>query len=158
MNVYANEGENILQLRGAGISDNAGLTVDNVKLVKEGTTQNLVVNGGFERPKIEKDFGGFQGIEGWSSTYMEIGVGSYFNLRWPSQVCELDGVGNSIITQKFLIKDLLYTLSLNFAARENFPLETSQGEVWWNYEKILNLQPNDYELKAVSVKVYGQPG
>ena len=157
--MYANEGENVLQLRGAGVSDGFGLTVDNVKLVKEGTTQNLVVNGGFERPKIDKDWRGFhEGIEGWSATYMEIGVGSYFNLRWPSQVCELDGAGNSIITQKFLIKDLLYTLSLDFAARENSTLETSQGEVWWNYEKVMTLQPNNYDIKTLSTKVYAQPG
>jgi hypothetical protein len=35
--VYANEGPNILELRGTGKSDGFGLTVDNVKLVKEGT-------------------------------------------------------------------------------------------------------------------------
>ncbi len=122
MNVYANEGENTLQLRGAGISDNFGLTVDNIKLVKEGTTQNLVVNGGFENPKIDKDWKGFhEGIQGWSATYMEIGVGTFFNPRWPSQVCELDGAGNSIITQKIFVR-FMYTLSLDFAAREDSPL------------------------------------
>lgn len=59
VNVYANDGENILQLRGAGISDSFGMTVDNIKLVKEGTIRNLVVNGGFENPKIENDWKGF---------------------------------------------------------------------------------------------------
>ncbi len=38
VNVYAKEGDNFLQLRGAGISDAYGLTVDNIRLVKEGTT------------------------------------------------------------------------------------------------------------------------
>lgn len=69
---------------------------------------------------------------------MEIGVGSFFNSRWPSQVCELDGAGNSIITQKIYVREM-FTLSLDFAARENCPFETSQGEVWWNYEKVLSV-------------------
>ena len=88
---------------------------------------------------------------------MEIGVGTFYNKRWPSQVCELDAAGNSIITQKFIIREL-YTLSLDFAAREKFPLETNQGEVWWNYEKIMTLQPNNYDIKTLSTKVYAQPG
>jgi len=49
-------------------------------------------------------------------------VGTFFNSRWPTQVCELDGAENSVITQKIVIKDLLYSLSLDFAARENVPL------------------------------------
>lgn len=36
--IYAREGPNILEIRGAGKSDRFGLTIDNVKLVKEGTT------------------------------------------------------------------------------------------------------------------------
>ncbi|MCB0368719.1 MAG: hypothetical protein KDD45_04545 [Bdellovibrionales bacterium] len=40
-------GDNSLQIEGTGLSNSYGLTVDNVKLVREGTLTNIVVNGGF---------------------------------------------------------------------------------------------------------------
>jgi hypothetical protein len=30
--------------------------------------------------------------------------------------------------------------------------------VWWNYKKILNLQPNNYDLKTLSIKVDAKQG
>ena len=93
-------------MRGAGTSDAAGLGVDNIRLVKDGSTQNLVVNGDFENPKVPKDWQGFNGgIQGWACDYMEIGVGTFFNKRWPSQVCELDVYHNTIITQKISLNE-----------------------------------------------------
>ena len=40
-------GENALKFQEAGKIDGLGLTIDNVRLVKTGTTKNIVVNGGF---------------------------------------------------------------------------------------------------------------
>ena len=47
VNVTADVGLNVLRLEGAGRSDSIGLTIDNVKLVQVGTTQNIMVNGDF---------------------------------------------------------------------------------------------------------------
>lgn len=45
--VTASVGKNTLQFVGAGTSDSYGLLIDDVSLVRSGTTQNIVVNGGF---------------------------------------------------------------------------------------------------------------
>ena len=42
-----NPGTNSLKFQGAGISDGYGLTIDNVKLIREGETTNIVINGDF---------------------------------------------------------------------------------------------------------------
>lgn len=98
--VYAKPGENVLQLRGTGTSDYYGLTVDNIRLVKDGDQRNLIINSGFENPKIKDKWVGYAGgVEGWICTYMEIGNGPIYNKRWNSQVCELDAASNSIVTQ-----------------------------------------------------------
>ncbi len=78
--VYAKEGQNILQLRGKGISDSNGVTVDNIRLVKDGSIQNLILNGGFEDPKVETNLKVFRGgVPGWSSDIMELGPGITYN-------------------------------------------------------------------------------
>ena len=37
-------------LEGAGKVDGLGLSIDNVKVYKKGTTENLIKNGDFEKP------------------------------------------------------------------------------------------------------------
>ena len=117
------------------------------------------MNGGFENPRIENnDFKGFNGgINGWIASYMEIGAGTFVNRRWPTQVCELDALENSVITQTIMIRDL-YTLSLDWAAHPAVALASSEGEVWWNYEKVLTLKPNNFDIRSASTKVYAKPG
>ena len=41
---------NVLKFEGAGKKDGFGLTIDNVKLHQDGSTKNIVINGGFEEP------------------------------------------------------------------------------------------------------------
>ena len=107
--VYARQGENVLQLRGAGVSDCHGVTVTNVRLVKDSEGRNLIVNGDFANPKVALNtWQGFVGgIEGWISVYMEIGTANLFNPKWNSngQVCELDTNQNAVITQLVNIDD-----------------------------------------------------
>lgn len=65
VNVTVSSGQNSLQIEGAGHSDSYGLTIDNVKLIRVGSAQNIVINGDFELPK---QFGGwniYNGIDGW---------------------------------------------------------------------------------------------
>ena len=99
--VYAKPGENVLQLRGAGVSDTHGVTASNVRLVKDSENRNLIVNGDFSKPKLALNtWQGFNGgIEGWTSVYMEIGTGTLWNPKWPGQVIELDTNRNAFITQ-----------------------------------------------------------
>jgi hypothetical protein len=47
VNVTSVSGTNNLTFAGAGVSDTAGLGVDNVALVKYGSSTNIVINGGF---------------------------------------------------------------------------------------------------------------
>jgi hypothetical protein len=65
---------NSLTFVGTGGSEGIGLDIDNVTLVKVGTTDNLVVNGGFEDPVInnqtnsnEFQLHGYPGIKGWTT-------------------------------------------------------------------------------------------
>jgi hypothetical protein len=59
--------------------------------VRVGTTDNLVVNGGFEDPVVSDPIGfkiyGAPGIKGWTTDEIEIGLGSIYNPGWTSQVC-----------------------------------------------------------------------
>ena len=88
-------------MRGEGISDTFGLNVDNVKLVRQGTSRNIVVNGGFEQPCTQGGWKYFNNIPGWKGDEIEIGAGKIYNSNWNSQVCELDGSRNDVFSQYF---------------------------------------------------------
>lgn len=77
------------------------MTIDNVKLIRHGSTFNVVVNGEFELPSTDKGFKFFNNIPGWSGENLEIGNGKVYNPDWNSQVCELDGNRNYVLTQYF---------------------------------------------------------
>ena len=68
-NLRAKVGQNILRIEGGGVSDGYGLTIDNVKLIKSGTGQNLVVNGDFETPvqNNKNKWSIYPGVLGWAS-------------------------------------------------------------------------------------------
>ena len=99
--VSSKHGENSLQVQGAGKSDSYGLTLDNFELIQEGTTENICVNGGFEKPNVKGKWGIFNGIAGWEGKGIEIGRGTIYNKGWNSQVLELDGKKNLEVTQKW---------------------------------------------------------
>ena len=60
-------GTNTLSIQGAGTLDGNGLCIDNVQLIRSGTNDNVVVNGGFERPAQNGGWNIYAGIEGWTS-------------------------------------------------------------------------------------------
>jgi hypothetical protein len=108
--VYAKSGDNVLQFRGAGISDVHGVTVSNVRLTKDSEGRNLIVNGDFKNPKLPANtWKGFHGgIEGWISVYLEVGTAALFNPSWAGradQVIELDTNQNAIISQIVSVND-----------------------------------------------------
>ena len=95
----AKPGVQKLAFRGAGKSDGLGITIDNVKLVRD--NENFVWNGGFEKPNVGRGWKKFKRIPGWTGTGIEIGNGTIYNSQWKSQVCELDGAGNYAISQSW---------------------------------------------------------
>lgn len=103
------EGEdNTLEFEGAGASNSYGVTIDNVRLVRKGTSRDLVVNGGFERPCQNGGWHTYDRIEGWEGTPLEIGGGKLYNCRWNSQVAELDSDNNYRLTQRFHFEEPCY--------------------------------------------------
>ena len=65
--VTAVAGTNTLTFIGAGTSVGYGLGIDDVQLIRSGTNNNVVVNGGFERPAQNGGWNIYAGIEGWTS-------------------------------------------------------------------------------------------
>ena len=150
-------GRNALQFSGAGISDSFGLLIDNVRFVRQGTSQNIVVNGDFSSPYVFQSWNIFNDINGWFGTGIKIGFGpNAFGAPGLSQMVELDGNANYQITQYFRFDNqfrqvsdrdiaacnnpfpgttLTYKLEFNWAVRSNFgaiPFDTSMGNVLWN--------------------------
>jgi hypothetical protein len=66
LNVVANRGQNLLSFAGAGTPDSLGVGLGNVKLVRGGTTNNIVVNGNFATPNLRGGWSIFNGISGWT--------------------------------------------------------------------------------------------
>ena len=152
--VYAQVGQNSLQFAGAGRSDSYGLLIDNVGLVRSGTTQNIVVNGDFSVPNVYGSWGIFTDISGWKGVGIEVGHGPNAYGIGSGQLCELDGNGNYEITQYFTFNNQYVQISSNVAACSNpFPgqslqytlsfdwairsagfnnADSSKGNVFWN--------------------------
>ena len=178
--VYAQPGQNSLQIEGAGKSDSYGLIVDNVKLIRQGTTSNIVVNGGFEQPNVGFSWGIFNSIPGWSGVGIEVGYGTIYYNGWNSQVVELDGNANYQITQLFNFdanfelvsgascdidssfngQTLAYKLEFDFAARKNGVSSpfTSRADVIWNNVVVASLNPADYFVQHSAINVQLKPG
>lgn len=177
--VTVKPGQNTLQIEGAGISDSYGLIVDNVQLIRQGTTQNIVVNGGFEQPSVGFSWGIFNSIPGWVGKGIEIGYGTIYHNGWNSQVIELDGHSNYQITQHFNFdanyvlvegvscdvdsfngQTLTYKLEFDYAARKNGVSSafTSRAVVIWNNVVVASVNPQDYAVHHGSISVQLKPG
>ena len=92
-------GVNTLKFEGAGKEDTYGLTIDNVKLIRDDTKENIAINGGFEKPDQNGKWGVYDEIPGWKGKGIEIGRGTIYNNAWTSQVCELDGHDHGYLSQ-----------------------------------------------------------
>lgn len=162
-------GKNSLQFVGAGVSDSYGLLIDNVQLVRQGTTTNIVVNGDFSSPNTYGSWGIFNDISGWLGVGIEIGHGPNAYGSGSGQVCELDGNANYEITQYFTFNNqfnlvtngpvaacnnpfpgssLTYKLEFDWAVRTNGApsYDTSKGNVIWNNVVIGSLLYNGNTL------------
>ncbi len=115
-------GRNALQFSGAGISDDFGLLIDNVRFVREGTSQNILINGDFSSPPVFGSWNIFNDISGWLGKGIKIAFGpNIFNAPGLSQVCELDGDGNFQITQYFTFDNQFKQVSSSNIAACNNP-------------------------------------
>lgn len=157
LEVTAQVGKNVLQLIGAGTSDSFGLLIDNVRLVRKGTNQNIVVNGDFSHPNVGQSWGIFNNILGWEGKGIEVGFGPKAYGAGHEQLCELDGDANYLISQEFTFnneyrqvdnkkdcdddrKPLKFTLEFDWAIREsNTNPESSKANVIWNDVVVASL-------------------
>jgi hypothetical protein len=158
-------GKNSLQFEGAGVSDSYGLLIDNIQLIRQGTTTNIVVNGDFSAPNVHGSWGIFNDISGWHGTGIEVGSYNAYSISSSYyQVCELDGNANFEITQYFSFDNqfnlvtsnvaactnpfpgssLTYKLEFDWAVRTNgaSSTDTSRGNVLWNNVVIGSLGYN----------------
>ena len=119
-------GPNSLRLQGAGISDGYGLTIDNVKLIRDGDKTNIVINGDFEEVLSRRNAKIFSNINGWQGDKFKIGRGTIFNFDWTTNnVVELDGRRkNTHLAQNWmfdsnynLVQSRIFKLSLNYACK-----------------------------------------
>ena len=145
-------GRNSLQFAGAGISDSFGLLIDNISLVRQGTSANIVVNGDFSSPDVHGSWGIFNDISGWFGTGIEVGYGPNAYGSGTGQECELDGNVNYEITQYFTFNNqyqqvnngaagacnnpfpgstLNYQLEFDWAVRTGYEA-SSMGNLFWN--------------------------
>ncbi len=166
-------GKNNLTLVGTGTQDGSGLLVTNITLTSSGSNINLVVNGDFSFPAV-KGYSFLPGTTGWSASEMEIGFAPiYSSVFRQGQLCELDGLSNNAITQLFNItlgsvnpvpvppvpsSGNQYTLSFQYAARNNLMFSSSQGLVYWNGALVANITPTDYAIRTFTVTVTSVSG
>jgi hypothetical protein len=55
----------VISFTGTGVSDGFGLTIDNVNLHKLGSDKNLIINGDFETPNLQKGWQIISNPSGW---------------------------------------------------------------------------------------------
>ena len=97
--VQARKGNNFIIFESNGVKRHLGtfaegFTLDNAWIRSYGSGKNLLINGGFEQPKIEGfDYGMFTSVvPGWTTKDIYLGVGYYFSKNWAyTQIIELDG-------------------------------------------------------------------
>lgn len=89
LQLQVDSGQNTLLIKAAGGIEAYGLTIDNVKLVRKGSTDNIIDNGDFEAP----------GANGWNSIIHDAPL---FNHMWSkTKVGKLDPNRNLSLTKVF---------------------------------------------------------
>jgi ABC-type transporter MlaC component len=69
LSVTANIGSNVLSFAASGKSDGLGSDIGNVQLIRQGTTNNIVINGDFSIPNQNGKWKIYNGaINGWSGS------------------------------------------------------------------------------------------
>ena len=98
--------------------------------MRDGTAEDIVVNGGFEEPNQNGGYTITNNIPGWSGVGIEIGKGSIYNCRWTSQVIELAGHRSYDLTQRWRF-DTNYELSSEVSPPSTLPSIYFKFEFDW---------------------------
>lgn len=146
LELQVDSGQNTLYIKAAGGIEAYGLTIDNVKLVRKGSTDNIIDNGDFEAP----------GSGGWKSIIHDAPL---FNHMWAkTKVGKLDPNRNLTLTKVFYFDsfyrfetDKLY-LMVDYAAKQGTSLSTARGSCTWN-NHVEKFEPRDYKVQRVKIPV-----
>jgi hypothetical protein len=143
--------EGINKLSIAGLSGSTGVIVDNVYLIREGTFDSIIENGGFDLKNLalETQANTFAGWTGKPSAV----VTSQLNSRWPASNAALIGSGpKESLTQTFTfdreyrLQTPKYYLSFLYAPQIGSLLTSTQAKVTWN-KRVFQIQPASYAVQ-----------
>lgn len=149
--ISVDTGENTLLIKGVGGIEVYGLTVDNVRLVRQGSTDNIIENGNFED----------MGISGWNSIIHDAPL---FNHMWAkTKVGRVDANINQTLVKVFhfdsyfRLKTNKMNLLVDYAAKKGVSLSAVRGTCTWNHH-IEKFEPKDYEIQQVKIPVEAHEG
>jgi hypothetical protein len=145
-----------IQILGSGTSDSYGGLIDSVSLVEENlaSAPNLITNGSFEDGYTVTDHSGqwqvFESIPGWSAYLSEPVTGRIEVQNGPtiggiaaaegSAKVELDAHNNTMMYQDITTETLKkYVIRYSYSPRVNGNAETNKAGVFWNGERIIDL-------------------
>ena len=122
---------------------------------------NIVVNGSFETPDVNGNWGQFPNdqVGGWFAEQdsMEVGAGSVYGVTGytGSQVLELDSDFNAKISQNVNTSLSSYTLTVDAALRAGTDASTASLDVLWNNIVIGSIAPTSNVLTTYTFIVTG---
>ncbi len=132
------------------------------------TTDNLIVNGGFESNEVilDRHWQVFDELEGWQplNEHIELQESGLFAQQSASegdQWLELDYNGNAV---EGVYQDVQtdagqsYTLSLDVAQRINTAADTNTIKVLWNGEEVATIEPGSNDWETLTFNVEGTGG
>lgn len=121
--------------------------------------KNLIVNGGFENPKVSVFFVYNNDIEGWKGNSIEIGKGSIYNKNFSGQVTELDASNNTSIKQILKFNESKRCkLQFEYGANVNANLDSCGIQIKFNDAIIFNEFPTFYTKNKVLLEVTTRVG
>ncbi|MCO4756852.1 MAG: hypothetical protein KC477_02475, partial [Oceanospirillaceae bacterium] len=132
------------------------------------TSQNLIVNGGFENDEVtlDRNWQVFGELDGWKALNNDIELqenGLYTNQSASEgdQWLELDYNGNAVegVYQNIQTNaEQEYTLSLDVALRSGTQQSTNTIDIFWNGELVSRVEPGSSDWQNVTFTVEGTGG
>jgi hypothetical protein len=122
---------------------------------------NIVVNGSFETPDVNGNWGQFPNdqVGGWFAEQdsMEVGAGSVYGVigYTGSQVLELDSDNNAKISQNVNTSLSSYTITVDAGLRTGTDSSTASLDVLWNNIVIGSIAPTSNVLTTYTFIVTG---
>ena len=130
-------------------------------LLAGAASANIVVNGSFETPDVNGNWGQFPNdqVGGWFAEQdsMEVGAGSVYGVTGytGNQVLELDSDTNAKISQNVNTSLSSYTITVDAGLRLGTDASTASLDVLWNDVVIGSIAPTSTALATYSFTVAG---